>query len=365
MIKVLSIGFSVLAVLHGLVHLMGFLAYFPLKKISELPYKTSILNYTWEIGTGGMRVYSIFWLLATIAFVVAGIAMLTKTNWGAPLMVAAAILSTVLCILDWKVAYRGVIIDIVILVVLLLVLGLRHQPDPFTSFQGQPGVVHTQPIPEGLPAPVDRFYRQLYGEEIPVYTSAVMSGRGTIRFMGIVFPGRVRFTHISGQSYRHYMEAMVWDYPLFRVNESYLDGHSRLELPFGTFVDAPFTQGAANQGLWAEMAAYPAYYLTDPRTHWEAVDETTAKLYFPYGDEEQEFTLTFDPVTGNLVRLETLRHQDEKSGPIRWWGDMKERNGNMVYEVNWANEQGPWLVSEIEEIVFNADLKDYIRQRGK
>jgi hypothetical protein len=192
-----------------------------------------------------------------------------------------------------------------------------------------------------------------------------MTGRGTIRFMGIVFPGRVRFSHISGQDYRHYMEAMVWDYPLFKVNESYIDGHSRLELPFGTFVDAPFTQGAANQGLWAEMTAYPAYYLTDPRARWEAVDNDTAKLYFPYGDEEQEFTIDFDPASSKLIRLETLRHQDEKSGAIRWWGEIKEHNGNMVYEVNWENEKGPWLITEIEEIVFNADLTDYIQQRGK
>jgi hypothetical protein len=38
-------------------------------------------------------------------------------------------------------------------------------------------------------------------------------------------------------------------------------------------------------GLWAEATAYPAVYLTDPRLQWEAVDNTTASLHVPFGDE--------------------------------------------------------------------------------
>jgi transposase InsO family protein len=54
---------------------------------------------------------------------------------------------------------------------------------------------------------VERFYRVIYGHQIPVIESAVISGRAQMRLFGITFPGCFRFTHIAGQDYRHYIEA--------------------------------------------------------------------------------------------------------------------------------------------------------------
>ena len=41
--------------IHGLIHLMGFVAYFPLGEIAELPYKTTLLGGRWDIGTYGCQ----------------------------------------------------------------------------------------------------------------------------------------------------------------------------------------------------------------------------------------------------------------------------------------------------------------------
>jgi hypothetical protein len=365
MLKVLTIVFSVLTVIHGLIHLMGFVAYFPLGTIAELPYKTAVLSGRWDLGPMGIRVFSLLWLISAVGFAASGIALLFGWRWGAPVMVVAALLSIVICVLDWKAASRGAIIDLAILAVLFVVLGLRYKPAPFVAFPQPSGQVQTLPMPEGLPAPVDRYYRQLYGSEIPVYHTSVITSLGTIRFMGVTFPARMRISHLTGQGYRHYFEAMVWTYPLFRVNEYYLDGHSRMELPFGTLDDAPFTQEAANQGLWAEMMAYPASVLTDPRTRWEAVDDDTARLYIPLGESEQMFTCEFDPETGNLVYMETLRHRDEKSGLLNWRVDLEDGKGHPINMATWGDETSPWLIAETKDIVFNADLTEYIHQRGQ
>jgi hypothetical protein len=66
-------------------------------------------------------------------------------------------------------------------------------------------VLETIPLPGNSPAPVERFYRQLYGQQAPVITSAVLSGRAIMRIGGITFPTRFRFTHNAGQGYRHYV----------------------------------------------------------------------------------------------------------------------------------------------------------------
>ncbi len=228
----------------------------------------------------------------------------------------------------------------------------------------------TIPLPTGLPQPVERFYRQTYGDQIPVYTSAVMTGRGTVRFMGVTLPARMRFTHIAGQGYRHYIEATFYGLPVFKVNERFLDGHSRLELPFGVVENDPGVDSAANQGLWAEATAYPAVFLTDPRVQWEAVDDTTANLHVPFGEEAQVFTVKFDPQTGDITHIETVRYRDAKLGKLRWWGDIshgKSQNGGAApatFNVIWEDEGTPWLVYKVEDTVVNSDVTSYIRHSG-
>ena len=370
MLRVLSISFVVIAILHGLIHLMGFVAYWPLGKISELPYKTTLLGGRWDIGLGGMRAFSLLWLLAALGFVIAAIALALGRSFWAPLMLAAVLLSMVICILDWRAAFRGALIDVVFLLALGVVFGLRVKPAPFPAYGATSTPAQMAPFPTGLPEPVERFYHLTYGEEIPVYQSAVFSGRGTIRFMGITFPGRVRFTHIAGQGYRHYLEATFYGLPVFKVNEHYLDGRARLVLPVGIVENDPGVDSAANQGLWAETLWYPAVYLTDPRVHWEAVNDTTTRLYVPFGEEEQEFTVQFDPQTGTVARMETLRYRDEKAGKLRWWTETiqgKSQNGKPAPEyaaATWEDESTPWLVIELEESVFNSDVNTYICQTG-
>lgn len=90
--------------------------------------------------------------------------------------------------------------------VLLIWLGLHIRLAPFASFPQAPGMIEAVPLPDGLPAAVERFYRQVYGDRIPVITSAVLCGRAMLRPVKALpaFPSRFRFTHSAGQDYRHY-----------------------------------------------------------------------------------------------------------------------------------------------------------------
>lgn len=370
MLRILAISLAVIAAIHGLIHLMGFLAYWPLAKIPELPYKTALLGGRLDLGAVGMRIYSLLWLFAALGFVIAAIVLVLGWPFWAPLMLVAVLFSLVLCILDWGAAFRGAWIDVAFLLVLGVIFGLRVQPAPFATYNAPAAPVKTVPFPAGLPKPVERFYHLTYGDQAPVYHSAVVTGRGTVRFMGITFPARMRFTHAIGQGYRHYFEATFYGFPVFKVNEHYLDGRSRLALPFGVVENDPKVDSAANQGLWAETMMFPAAYLNDPRLHWEAVDDTTARLHVPFGGEEQVFTVAFDAQTGSMTRVETMRYRDEKVGAIRWWGEMiqeESQDGQPAptnIEVTWEDEGTPWLVYQVEDTVFNTDVSTYVHQTG-
>jgi uncharacterized protein DUF6544 len=182
-------------------------------------------------------------------------------------------------------------------------LGLRVQPSPFPAWPEHATVPPTVPMPDGLPVPVDRFYRTLYGDGVPVVETAVVSGRGELRISGVRLPARYRFTHRAGHDYHHYIEATVYGRPVLKVNEFYLDGRACMELPGGVVENDAKTDQAANLALWAEAMCFPSLYLTDARVRWEPIDERTARLVVPFGADEDSFTARFDPATGLLTRL--------------------------------------------------------------
>jgi hypothetical protein len=105
-------------------------------------------------------------------------------------------------------------------------IGLSIQPKSFGMPALQKTDTKTIPLPSGLPAPVERFYRTVYGDKIPVIETAVFIGRGRIRPFGVWLPARFVFVHNAGKDYRHYIEATFFGLPFLKVNEGYLDGES-------------------------------------------------------------------------------------------------------------------------------------------
>ncbi len=268
---------------------------------------------------------------------------------------------------------KVVITLIGILVVLAVTgwLGLQVQPKPFPAYPEQTPALNTVELPADLPAPVARYYETIVGNRIPVIESAVISGRGKLRVFGLRFPARFRFTHIAGQGYRHYIEATIFGYPVMKVNEWYLDGKARMELPVGVIENEPKVDMAANLGLWAESVWLPSIFITDPRVRWEAIDDTTARLVVPFGDEEDTFTVMFDPETGLMRTMEAMRYKEAtdeakipwRNEPLGW----QIFHGVMIPSpaaTTWLDEGTPWAVWTIEDVVYNVDVSEYIRARG-
>jgi hypothetical protein len=275
-----------------------------------------------------------------------------------------------------KIPLPGLTVPLIILVVLIAVvwIGLRLVPAPFAAPPVVAGTVQTIPLPGNLPAPVTRFYRAVYGERIPVIHTVVMTGRAEIRPFGRpTLHARFRFVHDAGRSYRHYIEATFFGLPIMRVNESFIDGHSRYETPAGVEEGEPRTQQGANLGMWAELSGAPAVLLTDPRVRWIAVDDEAALLEVPYqGVGRERFMVRFDQKTGLVTLMEVMRFQRKDSPAKTLWVTKAlswEKRGDYVTTTNgsawWYGADRPWAIFHMEDIVLNADLGGYLEARGR
>jgi len=272
----------------------------------------------------------------------------------------------------WKINFeQGLMMKVVYIIALILAalvligwIGLQVKPRAFAMPSLPQAEQKTVPLPAGLPQPVEQFYRTVYGEEIPVVDTVVLTGRGRIRPFGVWLPARFVMVHNTGRDYRHYFEATFFGLPFIRVNEGYVDGESFFESPMGTYYDDPNSNQGANLALWAEGGWFPSIWLTDPRVRWQAVDENSALLFVPFEDVQETFVVRFNPQTGLVDLMEAMRFQAPNDKEKVLWITSSSKDGSVDY-ATWLDAGKPWAALSLEEIVFNADVSEYIRARGQ
>lgn len=105
----MNIGLGILMILHGLIHLMGFVKAFNLAELKEITQEIS-------------RPIGLLWLAVMLLFTAAGVALMLKSACWWPITIASMVLSQVVIALHWKEAKWGTIANVLILAGLILIL---------------------------------------------------------------------------------------------------------------------------------------------------------------------------------------------------------------------------------------------------
>jgi len=114
----MRIVFACLLLAHAFAHLVGFFGAFRLAK--QIPYKTTILDGSIDVGDIGVKLMGLMWLAIGLAIAVAGVAALIDTSWWKLLTISTISASFVMCLLEWPAAKFGAGIDLVVLTGVLL-----------------------------------------------------------------------------------------------------------------------------------------------------------------------------------------------------------------------------------------------------
>ncbi|MFN8442841.1 MAG: DUF6544 family protein [Caldilineaceae bacterium] len=240
-------------------------------------------------------------------------------------------------------------------------LGLQIRPQSTAPANLAPQDLGSIAIPSTLPAPVRRYLQVACGERIPRSESLVTWGSARLN-LGLWMPVRFQLYHLPGRAFRREMKITWFGIPVMRALDSYLDNKG-MTGPSFQLESGPGVDQGANMILWAEATFYPSLLVTDPRIHWEAIDQNSARLLFPFGDGQDELIFHFDPATGLVTRTWAMRSQGN-GGKAPWFAEIvawQTINGIQVPKqvaVTWEAQGKPWSIWDFEGMAWNVDVTE-------
>jgi hypothetical protein len=116
----MKIFIAIILFMHGFIHLFGFVVPWKITKLEEMPYKTTVLNGSLNIGDLGIRIVGVLWLLIAIAFFLSIYLMFSQNPFWFFFTVIVTLISIVLCILGWPDSKIGVFANLFILLLLII-----------------------------------------------------------------------------------------------------------------------------------------------------------------------------------------------------------------------------------------------------
>ena len=215
-------------------------------------------------------------------------------------------------------------------------------------------------LPANLPAPVLRYLHVALGEHAPHIKSAVFWGRAQANF-GIWAPMRFQLYHRVGYDFRRELQITWFGFPLLQALDQYVNGQGMTGLVGKADTGARVDQGS-NMILFAEAPLYPSIFVTDPRIRWVAIDDTSAQLFFPFGEEEDAMTVYFDPQTDLITKMTALRYFGANGEKEPWRVDFltwQQVDGMTIparSAITWEKQGQPWSYWDITGVAWNVDL---------
>jgi len=368
--------FSFIIILHGLIHLSGFVKEWKLIQVKQLTGETLI-----SLSSGLSKIVGILWLTACLLFILSGAAYLLGKEWWWMVAVIVIVVSQILIIIYWKDAKFGTIANFIILIACVLSYGSwsfdRMVKDELKSFLSKKEVekrIVTAEMIDELPPVVQKWLKRsnIVGKEI--IQLAYLNQRGEMKTKpdgswmsvdaeqyitanppGFLWIADVKssFLHLSGR-------------------DKYEEGRGHMLIKLFSLipvVDAKgkeIDQGALLRYL-GEIVWVPSAALSDYIT-WEEIDSTTARATMSYGGMTASGIFKFDE-NGDFVSFEADRYYYRKEGSTleRWIitakKNYKEFGGIRVpvtLSVAWKFETGDftWYKLEIREINYNIQRKE-------
>ncbi|MCA6074046.1 DUF6544 family protein [Fulvivirga sedimenti] len=359
-------GFSIIMIIHGLIHLLGFIKAFDITPVAQLKREISPQN-------------GFFWGLAVVLFILAAVLCILKNDIWWIVATFAVLTSQILIFQQWGDARFGTIANLVILIG--IVYGLANWSFQHTSISvtqekiisdARGGKLLT--IPETLPASVKQWlvFSNIAGTVVPATVEVDQAGQMKISESGDWMP------FSSHQVFSIEPPGFIWSADVgnslmnFRGRDLFSGGDGEMLIKvYGIYPAVHATGDQMNQAtairflseiIWLPWAAVQNYI------SWEEIDDQKVKASFHWNDTGGFGIFTFDEM-GRPVKFEAKRYyqRDQGASLENWVVDIDPQSyeafsGVLIptrASVSWELESGlwNWLQLEITDVVFQENVE--------
>lgn len=364
--------FVIILLIHGLIHLLGFIYEWKLAAIKQFTGKTMF-----RAGPGLKKILGIVWLVILVLFIFTALLYIINNEYWWALSIVSVILSQLLIIFYWKDAKAGTILNIIILLVSLVGYG-NWKLDELVKgetrdiFARNPANERIILIPENyrkLPEPVQRWLMKsgVTGKEMTRTVRLKQQGEMCSKKGGKWMSFRAE------QYYTVQRPAFVWK-ALIDVapgifmsgRDLYNKGHGNMKIMAMSLYTVADSRGPEmDQGTLlrylAEMTWFPSAALS-PYVSWSPVDSVSARAIMSYRNVTASGVFTFTP-EGDMISFEALRYGefDGTMSQQRWHIDCskpREFQGIRIPSVSvvtWKlkDSDWTWLKLELTDVEYN------------
>lgn len=358
----LRLAFAFLLLIHGLVHLMGFVKGFKYAEISQLVQPIS-------------KSAGAAWLMAALFFTGAAVLFLLKKDSWWMIAALAVVWSQILLFNNWQDAKFGTILNAIALVGIVLGYGnwsfqsmIQRELKAFQT-ASVPGKMLRPEMLAPLP-PVVRAWLEhsnVIGKEIVQTVHLQQTGQMKTKPDGswIPFEAEQYFTvNPPGFLWTTNIQAA----PMIHIagRDKYEDGHGSMLIKLLSLYPLADAKGPeTDQGTLlrylAETCWFPSAALSE-YIQWEPIDSLSARATMRYGGVTASGIFRFN-ADGDLQSFEAKRYYDRKEGATleNWqiqnhaWKDMNDIRIAYKSDVTWKLEAGDytWLKLELNAIEYN------------
>ncbi|MDZ7315902.1 MAG: hypothetical protein ONB24_07250 [candidate division KSB1 bacterium] len=287
--------FFLLLLLHGQIHLLGFLKAFDLAALKELPLTIS-------------RQQGLLWAAAETLFSLAAVLFLLKVQALWAVAAAAAVLSQALIFGAWQEAKFGTSANLVIFLVALVAwAGWNYEASYRRDVKNALRNTHakSEQLSETdvvhLPQPVRRYlnYVGVFGREKVTHFKAVFGGQ-LRQEKGDWFEIRSeQYNFFTDEPSRlFFIKAVMKGLPV-QGYHTFRNGSATMRIKLFSLI--PIIDAAGKEmdvsetvTLLNDLCLMAPATLIDPRFHWEEIDDRTAKVYLSINGMTVSAVLMFD-----------------------------------------------------------------------
>lgn len=361
----MKIIFLIIVLLHGLIHLLGFVKGFELKEVKELTLPIS-------------KPLAVVWLTATILFLTYGVLSLLNSKYAWLIGIIAVILSQALIILFWKDAKFGTIPNIIILAVSIVSFGYYNfqkliQQDT-TQLLNRNISSENRTLNESdltnLPESVKRWLRNSGSLAKPFISYGKVTQIAEMQMKpeqdNWLPATAIQYTTIDNPAFIWSVDVKMNSFLSFKGRDKFEDGKGEMLIKMNSLFNIVNERGekldeGTLQRYLGEMVWFPSLALS-PYITWEQIDENTAQAIMIYKGTSGSGKFYFNS-NGDVTKFSALRYKGNEANAKRHEWEMNITDYKIFEGIKvparmtstWKldDKDWTWLKMEVTDIKYN------------